>query len=112
MERVEAVEAAVIESVPLWNDRTGEHGPFDIFGDLHGCADELEQLLKNLCYDGAATTMAIRSGEVRSTPIRKAAKRFSSATLWIVGHEFSIRCESFETWCSTGAEFAFPEITT
>ena len=50
MESVEEVETAVIERVPLWNDRTSEHGPFDILGDLHGCADELEQLLKNLGY--------------------------------------------------------------
>ena len=50
MESVEEIEAAVIERVPLWNDRTSEHGPFDIFGDLHGCADELEQLLNNLGY--------------------------------------------------------------
>lgn len=28
-----------------------EHGPFDIIGDLHGCADELEQLLARLGYE-------------------------------------------------------------
>lgn len=47
---VEEVEAAVIERVPLWNDRRDEHGPFDLIGDVHGCADELEQLLKALGY--------------------------------------------------------------
>lgn len=26
------------------------HGPFDIFGDVHGCADELEELLGKLGY--------------------------------------------------------------
>ncbi len=50
LERPEQVEAAVIERVPLWNDRTAEHGPFDIIGDVHGCADELEQLLEKLGY--------------------------------------------------------------
>ncbi len=25
----------------LWTDRRDEHGPFDIIGDVHGCADEL-----------------------------------------------------------------------
>src|SRR5438105_3640901 len=46
----EQVEAAVVERVPLWNDRTHDHGPFDIIGDVHGCADELEQLLERLGY--------------------------------------------------------------
>ena len=46
----EGVEAAVVERVPLWNDRTGDHGPFDIIGDVHGCCDELEALLRLLGY--------------------------------------------------------------
>lgn len=46
----EKIEAASIERVPLWNDRTDEHGPFDIIGDLHGCGDELELLLASLGY--------------------------------------------------------------
>src|SRR3954452_1318138 len=51
LERVEAVEAAVVERVPLWNDRTTDLGPFDIIGDVHGCADELEELLRRLGYE-------------------------------------------------------------
>ena len=47
----EAVEAATIERTPLWNNRTDEHGPFDIIGDVHGCCDELEQLLAELGYE-------------------------------------------------------------
>jgi protein phosphatase len=35
---------------PLWNNLKHEHGPFDIIGDLHGCADELEILLDQLGY--------------------------------------------------------------
>ncbi len=50
LESVEEVEAAIVERVPLWNDRTNEHGPFDIIGDVHGCADELEELLDRLGY--------------------------------------------------------------
>ncbi len=46
----EEVEAAVVERVPLWNDRRDEHGPFDIIGDVHGCCDELEELLGRLGY--------------------------------------------------------------
>ena len=54
MEAPEEVEAAAVERVPLWNDRTGEHGPFDIIGDVHGCRDELEELLRRLGYEAAA----------------------------------------------------------
>lgn len=50
LESPEDVEAASIERVPLWNDKRDEHGPFDIIGDVHGCADELEELLHQLGY--------------------------------------------------------------
>jgi protein phosphatase len=46
----EDVEAATIERVPLYNDKREEHGPFDIIGDIHGCCDELEVLLRQLGY--------------------------------------------------------------
>ena len=39
-----------VERVPLWNDKRDEHGPFDIIGDVHGCCDELEELLDRLGY--------------------------------------------------------------
>jgi protein phosphatase len=47
----EAVNAACVERVPLWNDRSNEHGPFDIIGDVHGCCDELDTLLVELGYE-------------------------------------------------------------
>ena len=56
LETLEEVEAAVVERQPLWNNRKHEHGPFDIIGDVHGCAEELEALLASLGYaktDGA-----------------------------------------------------------
>jgi protein phosphatase len=46
----EEVETATIERVPLYNDKRNEHGPFDIIGDVHGCCEELEQLLGRLGY--------------------------------------------------------------
>jgi protein phosphatase len=53
-----AVDGAVIEREPLWNDRKAEHGPFDIIGDVHGCFAELTALLARLGYvvdaDGAS----------------------------------------------------------
>jgi protein phosphatase len=47
---VEAIDAVEIERTPLWTDRRNEGGPFDIIGDVHGCADELELLLGTLGY--------------------------------------------------------------
>ena len=41
---------AVIERTPLWTDRRAEPGPFDIIGDVHGCYDELTELLTLLNY--------------------------------------------------------------
>lgn len=56
LETLEQIEAAAIERVPLWNDQRNVAGPFDIIGDVHGCADELEALLVRLGY--AAVTVA------------------------------------------------------
>lgn len=50
------VADARIELQPLWNDLKHEHGPFDIIGDVHGCCDELEQLLEKLGYQWTETT--------------------------------------------------------
>ncbi len=47
---VEEIEAATIERQPLWNNLKSEHGPFDIIGDVHGCFDELSELLTHLGY--------------------------------------------------------------
>jgi protein phosphatase len=45
------VEKVVIERQPLWNNRKFDKGPFDIIGDIHGCYDELIELLNKLGYD-------------------------------------------------------------
>jgi protein phosphatase len=50
LESEDAVASATIERVPLYNDKRTEHGPFDIIGDVHGCATELEALLERLGY--------------------------------------------------------------
>ncbi len=44
------IASVTVEREPLWTDRRGDHGPFDIIGDVHGCADELEALLATLGY--------------------------------------------------------------
>ncbi|MBO0952738.1 polynucleotide kinase-phosphatase [Fibrella forsythiae] len=39
-----------LQRTRLWNNRTDEHGPFDIIGDVHGCLTELHELLTKLGY--------------------------------------------------------------
>jgi protein phosphatase len=46
----EEIAAASIAREPLWNNRKSDHGPFDIIGDVHGCAEELDTLLATLGY--------------------------------------------------------------
>ncbi len=46
-----ASEPVEIRRVPLWNNKKDQLGPFDIFGDLHGCAGELESLLTQLGWE-------------------------------------------------------------
>jgi protein phosphatase len=67
LESPDEVEAATVERVPLYNDKRHEHGPFDIIGDIHGCCDELEALLRQLGYEITAVTPdgpALASGPV------------------------------------------------
>ena len=40
-----------IVRIPLWTNQKSECGPFDIIGDIHGCYDELCELLSGLGYD-------------------------------------------------------------
>jgi len=44
------IDAATVKRKPLWTDKRDDHGPFDIIGDVHGCATELEELLTVLGY--------------------------------------------------------------
>lgn len=50
VETPEQVAQASITRARLWTDRRDEHGPLDIIGDVHGCADELKELLNRLGY--------------------------------------------------------------
>jgi protein phosphatase len=53
-----------IEREPLWNNRKQEHGPFDIIGDVHGCYEELYNLLSVLGHtvDSAAYKVSVTNG--------------------------------------------------
>lgn len=46
----EQIAEVEIERQPLWNNRKDLSGPFDIIGDIHGCIDELQELLQQLGY--------------------------------------------------------------
>ena len=50
------IEAAEIQRERLWTNRRGDHGPFDVIGDIHGCCDELVLLLEKLGYQFTAGT--------------------------------------------------------
>lgn len=49
-ESPQQVAVATIVRRPLWPDRRSDHGPFDIIGDIHGCLEELRELLDGLGY--------------------------------------------------------------
>lgn len=57
MRTVEEVETATLRREPLWNNKKSETGPFDIVGDIHGCYDELIDLLRALGYDVGESAM-------------------------------------------------------
>jgi protein phosphatase len=68
----EEVDAAEIVREPLWNNLKHEHGPFDIIGDVHGCFEELTDLLNQLGYSvetksngQVSTAYAVRPPEGR-----------------------------------------------
>jgi protein phosphatase len=46
----EELEGVEIVRQPMWTNRRSEHGPFDIIGDVHGCLDELQELMMTLGY--------------------------------------------------------------
>ena len=67
------IDAAVVERKPLWTDKRDDKGPFDIIGDVHGCAAELEELLTALGYTVAwGETQGERAVTVTPPPGRKA----------------------------------------
>ena len=50
LQSVDEIARVEIVREQLWNNRKSDVGPFDIIGDVHGCADELEALLTLLGY--------------------------------------------------------------
>ena len=50
LDQIDTIDSVTIDYKPLWTNRTQLPGPFDIIGDVHGCADELRILLGQLGY--------------------------------------------------------------
>lgn len=67
LDSVEQVDAVELVREPLWNNRKADRGPFDIIGDIHGCAQELHTLLGELGYVRGARTDG-KPGEVFQHP--------------------------------------------
>jgi len=63
---VAEVESAVLVREPLWCDRRGDTGPFDIIGDVHGCGGELDALLHVLGYAAGADGVRRHAGGRRA----------------------------------------------
>jgi protein phosphatase len=63
-----ALDTASITRLKLWTDKREERGPFDIIGDVHGCAEELEALLRQLGYAIEMTEQPDTGFRYRVTP--------------------------------------------
>nr|WP_307989659.1 metallophosphoesterase [uncultured Niameybacter sp.] len=62
---VDATQNAKVQRTKLINNKKDIHGPFDIIGDIHGCYDELCELLEKLDYIVDKSTGTAYSPESR-----------------------------------------------
>ena len=76
---VEEIEKVVIERQKLWNNLRDVHGPFDIIGDVHGCANELETLLRVLDY----RQIEIEQAETNEQAKNEQAEAKTLTTTWV-----------------------------
>jgi len=53
--------SAVLVRTPILSNRQYDHGPFDMIGDVHGCYDELVELLRVLGYEVDEARFTARS---------------------------------------------------
>ncbi|MDR1379250.1 MAG: polynucleotide kinase-phosphatase, partial [Synergistaceae bacterium] len=69
----EELENLEIVRVPLWTDKRDQRGPFDIIGDIHGCFDELCELLTKLGYtvDARNYSASWEGDPIRTAPARR-----------------------------------------
>ncbi len=77
LKSLEEIETVEIVREPLWNNLKHEHGPFDLIGDVHGCFDELVELLTKLGYVAAEVTRRTEN----ETPVE--APESTSSRRWL-----------------------------
>ena len=65
----EEADGVSVRRVPLWTDKRELEGPFDIIGDVHGCFDELRELLEKLGY--RITDSVHAQGDLETAPQRE-----------------------------------------
>ena len=58
----ESLVGLEIARQPMWTNLCAEHGPFDIIGDVHGCFDELLELMELLGYSFEKTEKGYKIG--------------------------------------------------
>lgn len=61
----EEIKTTEIVRIKLENNKREVHGPFDVIGDIHGCYDELCELLEKLGYVVDKEKAAIHSTKGR-----------------------------------------------
>jgi protein phosphatase len=80
----EEIDGASVTRQPLWNNRRGEHGPFDIIGDIHGASTSSRR-----CSASSATLSSPPPAKTARPTTRsarpRAARRCFSATSWTAG---------------------------
>jgi len=96
----------------LWNNKKTEHGPFDVIGDVHGCATELEELLAVLGYDvvDQGEGEFPDGGPVYAHP--EGRKALFVGDLVDRGRASSTASASRGTWSSTAPPWPCPVTTT
>ena len=62
IDSVEMLDDVRLIRSKLWTNRREDEGPFDIIGDVHGCADELVELLDQLGYDTTESAISHPDG--------------------------------------------------
>jgi polynucleotide kinase-phosphatase len=68
---VEELSKVTFKRERLWTNKENVEGPFDIIGDVHGCFDELKELLVKLGYQVNDTLIGTSNSAVKPPANRK-----------------------------------------